>query len=114
MAQITPEGIERHENHLSDFSRSGGSLRADAANATVNNPAWFIDGDLGYVRQQFHTRVRAEFREEQPDVLTDRKAIVLAGPPGAGKSTVLGQVIAAAGPTCQGELRPVARSKSAV
>jgi hypothetical protein len=35
---------------LSEFSRSGGSLRADAPNATVNNPAWFIDGDFTFER----------------------------------------------------------------
>lgn len=94
---MTPDEIERHESHLSEFSRLGGSLRADAPNASINNPAWFIDGDLTFERQQFHARVRAAFRDEQPNVLTDRKAIVLAGPPGAGKSSVLGQVIAAAG-----------------
>ncbi|MDY7544457.1 MULTISPECIES: hypothetical protein [unclassified Cryobacterium] len=59
---MTPDEIERHENHLSEFSHSGGSLRTDAPTATVNNPAWFIDGDLTFERQQFYARVRVTMR----------------------------------------------------
>lgn len=39
------------------------------------------------VRRQLHAEILARFTGARPEVRRDRKAIVLAGPPGAGKST---------------------------
>lgn len=100
MADTTQESIQRHIDHLGRMSRPGGSLRSDAATATTANPAWFALGSVAMPtveRVRLHDRILAEFRAEKEGVLTDRKAIVLAGPPGAGKSTVLGELVQKAG-----------------
>jgi len=44
-------------------------------------------------RARLHRRLLDEARAEHPGVRADRRAIVLAGPPGAGKSTVLREVV---------------------
>jgi DNA polymerase III delta prime subunit len=38
-------------------------------------------------RQRLHDRLLAQWRAHAPEVATDRRALLLAGPPGAGKST---------------------------
>lgn len=100
MSETPSDQIQRHADHLGEMSRPGGSLRADGAHATVANPDWFDDGSVAYPtleRDRFHRQVLADFRAEKSTVLDDRKAIVLAGPPGAGKSTVLANVVKEAG-----------------
>lgn len=76
-----------------ELSKPGQALAPNAATATTNNPAWWIDGEAAPSRRRLHTRLLAEARKEARDVEQQRCAIVLAGPPGAGKSTVLNDVL---------------------
>lgn len=76
-----------------ELSKPGHALAPNAATATTNNPAWFVDGAPTLTRDRLHERLIDEARAEAPDVEQQRRAIVLAGPPGAGKSTVLADVL---------------------
>lgn len=76
-----------------ELSKPGQALAPNAPTATTNNPAWWIDGEPTPSRLRLHTRLLQETRDAAPDVEQQRRAIVLAGPPGAGKSTVLEHVL---------------------
>jgi AraC-like DNA-binding protein len=66
---------------------------AKVATATMNNPAWWVGGAPTLTRDLLHERLIDEARAAAPDVEQQHRAIVLAGPPGAGKSTVLADVL---------------------
>lgn len=90
--------IERHRRSVIELSKPGGALSKDTAYATVKNPDWFTE--LGpeewepkAARRQLHNRLLAQQQEAAPNARSDREAIVLAGPPGAGKSTVLKSIL---------------------
>ena len=92
--------IAAHRETVREWARAGGPLSPAGERATVNNRDWFVrDPDGTYqpraARQELHDRLVAEYRDRFPDVRADRKAIILAGPPGAGKSTVLADVLGA-------------------
>ena len=76
-----------------ELSKPGQALAPNAPTATTNNPAWWIDNEATPSRLRLHTRLLREAREAAPGVEQQRRAIVLAGPPGAGKSTVLEDVL---------------------
>jgi integrase len=94
------ERADAHQRRLSALSRAGGPLNPASPAATTNNPAWF-DRRAGLrplpARRRLHRQLLEAWRARRPAVRTDRHAILLAGPPGAGKSTVLAAVIAATG-----------------
>ncbi|GAB3186272.1 hypothetical protein GCM10027060_26650 [Nesterenkonia halophila] len=91
----------QHIQTITDFSKPGQPLAADAPTATINNPEWFRrDTKTGArrtraTRRKLHLQLRREARAQAPGVQQDRRAVVLAGPPGAGKSTVLDDVLGA-------------------
>lgn len=91
-----PDTIEAHRQHLSAMSVDGGSLHSEAATATTANPEWFrkVSGSLIATpeRRRLHNAILQQHRDAA--VETGKRAIILAGPPGAGKSTVLPSVIA--------------------
>lgn len=76
-----------------ELSKPGQALAPNAATATTNNPAWWVGGQPTLTRDLLHERLIDEARAAAPDVEQQRRAIVLAGPPGAGKSTVLADVL---------------------
>ncbi|MFT4281509.1 zeta toxin family protein [Microbacterium sp.] len=76
-----------------ELSKPGHPLAPNAATATTNNPAWWVGGQPTLTRDLLHERLIDEARATAPDVEQERRAIVLAGPPGAGKSTVLADVL---------------------
>ncbi|MBN0042257.1 zeta toxin family protein [Cellulosimicrobium cellulans] len=90
---------DRHAAHretVREFSRAGGPLDKDGPHSTLNNPAWFIDGKVDQPtarRRALWRRLRDEARPEAPGARQDGKAIVLAGPPGAGKGHVQSNVL---------------------
>lgn len=72
-------------------------MDAAGAYASTANPRWFRGGDVQrptLARDELHGRLLAEARAEFATAARGRRAIVLAGPPGAGKSTVLREVLA--------------------
>lgn len=88
------EAVESHRRLVIELSKPGQALSADTAHETVRNPDWFIE--LGpnqwepkAARRQLHNRLISQQQEAAPNARSEREAIVLAGPPGAGKSTVL-------------------------
>ncbi|WP_234754145.1 zeta toxin family protein [Arthrobacter ramosus] len=85
----TEEQAAVHRAHLERLGSDGGPLTAHSPHATTQNPEWFNvrRGAPLEVRRQLHTEILARFTAARPEVRRDRKAIVLAGPPGAGKST---------------------------
>ncbi len=94
--------IDDHDRHAAhretvrEFSRAGGPLDKDGPHSTLNNPAWFIDGQVDQPtagRRALWRRLREEARAEAPGVRQDGKAIVLAGPPGAGKGHIQRNVL---------------------
>lgn len=85
--------IDAHRETVRALAKPGQALAPDGPNATVHNPEWFR-----YVagraiprsgRAELHDRLIREVVESRPGVRSENRAIVLAGPPGAGKSTVL-------------------------
>ena len=89
--------VAAHRETVRAFAKPGEALAADSSNATTRNPRWFRQGSVGpqprYARDQLHGRLIAEYLAARPDIRYERRAIVLAGPPGAGKSTVLQEVL---------------------
>lgn len=89
--------IDAHRNTVRSFSTPGGPLSPASLNATVNNPQWFsrIGGSLRPrgVRRELHRSIIQEHLAKYPDARQDRHAIVLAGPPGAGKSFTLEKLL---------------------
>ena len=85
---VSGPDAERHAARLQQLSRPGGPLGADTPYATVRNPAWFVaNGRPRSARRQLHGQLLERWRDAEPDVARDRQALLLAGPPGAGKST---------------------------
>ena len=76
-----------------ELSKPGLALGRDAATATINNPAWWVGGEPTLSRALLHERLISEARAVALEVEQQRRAIVLAGPPGAGKSSVLADVL---------------------
>lgn len=85
-----------HRETVREFSKAGGPLDKDGAHATLNNPRWFFDGDVASPtagRRALWRRLIEEARAEAPGARNEGKAIVLAGPPGAGKGHVQDDVL---------------------
>lgn len=92
---MVSDAVARHLDTVRELSKPGQALAKDAATATKNNPAWWVGGEPTLTRDLLHERLIDEARGAAPDVEQQRRAIVLAGPPGAGKSTVLADVLGA-------------------
>jgi len=78
-----------------ELSKPGQPLAKGAPTATKNNPAWWVDGAPTPTRDRLHERLIEEVRNGAPGVRQQRRAIVLAGPPGAGKSEVRKKILGA-------------------
>ena len=82
----------KHTARLQALSRPGAPLAADSPHATVNNPRWFVRRNGTPDRAARAPRAAREAPGQlvsRVEAATQKRAIVLAGPPGAGKSTAL-------------------------
>ncbi len=84
----------RHFELLRMLARPGGPLRTDAPTSTMRNPAWWDGPTPSDGRQLHHERLREAAWAEAGPVTQGHRAIVLAGPPGAGKGTMRREVLA--------------------
>jgi hypothetical protein len=95
--------LERHLDQVRALSKPGQALVAEAPTATVNNSAWFgrVAGKLRprRGRTELHQRLLRDALERATEVQAEGFAIVLAGPPGAGKSTTLDMLLEREGRT---------------
>src|SRR5690625_4521730 len=84
------DAVDRHIDSVRELTRRGGPLDPRGATASINNPAWFRpDGTATSERRRLHRRIVSVLFAEAGDAgEPDRHAMVLAGPPGAGKSTL--------------------------
>ncbi|MGY5766002.1 zeta toxin family protein [Brachybacterium sp. DNPG3] len=92
------DATQRHIDLVRELSRPGRPLATDSPYATVNHPERFKRSGGGIVKplgahRRMHREIRTEYREKFPDARVDGKAIVLAGPPGAGKGSILTSVL---------------------
>lgn len=85
--------VARHMDTVRELSKPGQALAPKSPTSTMNNPRWWIDGEPTPDRRRLHLRLLQEARDAAPGVEQQYRAIVLAGPPGAGKSTVLNDVL---------------------
>lgn len=85
-----------HRETVRELCRVGRALDREGPHATTANPAWFRGRNVERptaARDALHRALLDETRAEHPATRAERRAIVLAGPPGAGKSTVLRDVL---------------------
>lgn len=90
--------LNRRAEVLEHLSADGGPLTSTAPTATINNPAFY--GRTGLPtpqRRRVQREILQKYQDQYPRVEAARQAIVMAGPPGAGKSTALESVITATG-----------------
>jgi len=90
--------IDAHRDTLKRLSGEDGPLREFGPTATVSNPEWFMPDPGGTLRPtgeraMLHHEILEEFLALKPDAPEERRCIVLAGPPGAGKSTTLDRLV---------------------
>ncbi|WP_404316463.1 hypothetical protein [Prescottella equi] len=88
---LTPDEIESRRAYLASLSTGDGPLQPDAPFASVNKRRWFrsVNGvrTPTIARLRLHEQILEEWRVSNPDVVRERSAILMAGPPGAGKSS---------------------------
>jgi len=82
-----------HLATLRQLSPEGGPIAWDAPSATINNPRWWDGGKPTQSRQSLLDKLQREAVSDVPDLRAESRAIVLAGPPGAGKSSIRERVL---------------------
>ena len=97
MSQDALEEARRHREVLERLSGPDGPLQPNSRYATVNDPEHFSAGHPRPERAELHNDIIQDFFQDHPDAAKNREALVMAGPPGAGKSTVSDEVIASSG-----------------
>lgn len=79
--------IDQHIDHVRALTVRGGPLDTRAPTASVNNPEWFATPTVPRLgRAMLHQQLRDELLDGVS--IDNRHAMVMAGPPGAGKSTL--------------------------
>ena len=83
--------IRAHIELIRSLSKPGCALSIKALTATINNTKWFEpDGKAKGIRASLHARL---VHDQLSGADVSRKAILLAGPLGAGKSTVVRKLL---------------------
>jgi len=87
--------IREHIELIRSLSKPGKPLTADAPTATINNPEWFVRRAVAPARRNLWNKILRTNLATSGNVEIGHKAILLAGPPGAGKSTVVSHLASA-------------------
>lgn len=74
---------------IQQLSKPGGPLSTASPHASTANPIWWQDGAPTPERRRLHRRLIEDVLKSNPNLEHNRQAIVLAGPPGAGKSSII-------------------------
>jgi hypothetical protein len=78
--------LDARRQRFEELSAAGGPLTSRSPQATVSNREWFgDDGRPSPARADLQQRIVDEFQAEARAVPTDRQAVIIAGPPGAGR-----------------------------
>lgn len=81
---------QQHVRWAIDMQRRPELHAQESPHATINNPEWFRAGRPLGGRADFHEQITTDLLAEHPGVKQEKRAVVLAGPPGAGKSRIIG------------------------
>ena len=99
---MTPDEADARRVRLEVLSAAGGPLSSRSPQASVSNPQWYgSDGRATAARAELHKRLVADFEAEAPEVPQNRQAVVITGPPGAGKSNVRDDILKDTGTTSE-------------
>ena len=90
---MASEEIQRHVDAVRALAKPGAALGPDAPTSSIANPRWWVDGEPTPGRRRLHRAIQGEVRDAALDVLQECRALVLAGPPGAGKGGVKADVL---------------------
>lgn len=86
MTEESSGALEAHRETVRRLMRAGGPLSAMGPNATLNHRAWFRGGKPTAERALLHARLLADSLAGRVASGRTPRAMILAGPPGAGKS----------------------------
>jgi predicted ABC-type ATPase len=92
---MTPaDELDHRREQFEALSTADGPLTPRSPSASVHQPDWYTDqGHATTMRLALHDRLLEEFRAEATEVPTERVAVVITGPPGAGKSSVRADIL---------------------
>ena len=85
---MVDETVSRHLMLVRELSTPGGVLSPASPHVSMKNPQWWRDGKPTPQRRALHRRLLDEEIAEAGAVDDERRAIVMAGPPGAGKGRI--------------------------
>ena len=90
--------ISEHLKTIADLNEPGQALANDSPHISVRNPQWFHELAPGKweaigQREQLHRKLISQQLREAHGAKAEYQAVVLAGAPGAGKSSLLRQVL---------------------
>lgn len=91
---LTP-AQERHLRSLEELTAPGGPIGAAAPTATHLQPQNLLAGRPSLARARLRKQIIRDFFAQNTRVKRDRQAVIMAGPPGAGKSSAQRQRIPA-------------------
>ena len=80
--------VSRHLALVREMSKPGGVLSPSSPNVSHKNPQWWHDDKPRPGRNRLFRRLVDDAMEEAGSLDADRRAIVMAGPPGAGKGHI--------------------------
>lgn len=87
--------LAAHRDTLARLTAPGGPIDATSPAATINNTEWYrpTTGLPRAARTRVLDRILNNYRNSKSNVRREKRAILLAGAPGSGKSTVLGKLL---------------------